>query len=173
MNREEKAANISRLNEKFSRASVAILAEFTGMGVEEIRQVRKELRAVDGELLVVKNKLAIRAALGTTAEGLTSHFKGSTAVAFGYADPVVPTKALKAIADKQKKLKIKAGVIEGSLVDLNDFRKIALLPSKDVLIATLTNRFNAPITGFAGSLNGILGKFVRALDAVQQKRENS
>lgn len=173
MNKEEKRANVSQLNEKFSRASVAILAEFTGMGVEEIRQVRKELRDAAGELQVVKNKLAIRAVQGTSAEGLASHFKGSTAVAFGYADPVAPTKALKAIADKQKKLKVKAGVIEGTVVNLEDFKKIALLPSKDVLIAALVGRFNGPITGFAGSLNGILSKFVRALGAVQQKREDS
>ena len=173
MNKEEKKANVSQLNEKFSRASVAILAEFTGMGVEEIRQVRKELRDVAGELQVVKNKLAIRAVAGTAVEGLSAHFKGSTAVAFGYADPVAPTKTLKTIADKQKKFKVKAGVIEGTVVNLEDFKKIALLPSKDVLIAELIGRFNGPIAGFAGSLNGILSKFVRALDAVQQQRENS
>ncbi len=80
---------------------------------------------------------------------------------------------MKAISDKQKKLKIKAGVIEGTVVDLEDFKKIALLPSKDVLIAELIGRFNGPITGFAGSLNGILSKFVRTLDAVQQQREDS
>ncbi|NOY84498.1 MAG: 50S ribosomal protein L10 [Nitrospirae bacterium] len=173
MNREEKKASVSQLNDKFSRASVAILAEFSGMGVEELRQVRKELRAAGAELQVVKNKLAIRASVGTTAESLGVHFKGSTVVAFGYADPVAPTKALKAAADKQKKLKVKAGVIEGTVVDLEDFKKIALLPSKDVLIAELIGRFNGPITGFAGSLNGILSKFVRALDAVQQQREDS
>lgn len=173
MNREEKKISVSQLNEKFSRASVAILAEFSGMGVEEIGQIRKELRSVEGEFQVVKNKLAILAAVGTSAEGLASHFKGATAVVFGYADPVAPARALKKIADKQKKLKIKAGVIEGTVINLEDFRKIALLPSKDVLIAALISRFNAPITGFAGSLNGILSKFVRALDAVQQKREGS
>jgi len=173
MNREEKKASVSQLNEKFSRASVAILAEFSGMGVEEMREVRKELRGVEGELQVVKNKLAVRAAAGTAVEGLNSHFKGTTAVAFGYADPVTPTKALKSIADKQKKLKIKAGVIEGKVVNLEDFKKIALLPPKEVLIAELIGRFNGPVTGFAGSLNGILSKFVRALDAVQQQRADS
>lgn len=173
MNREQKQQSASQLKEKFSRASVAILTEFSGMGVEEIRAVRKELRGVAGEFKVVKNKLAIRAAAGTRLEGLNSYFKGTTAVALGYADPVAPTRVLKAIADKQKKLKIKAGVIEGKVVGLEDVRRVAQLPSKDVLIAQLVGRLNAPISGFAGSLNGVLSKFVRTLEALHQQRIGS
>lgn len=173
MNREEKEASVSLLKEKFSQANVAILTEFSGMGVEEMGEVRKELRSVEGEFKVVKNTIAIRAAVGTPFEGISAYFKGSTAIAFGYADPVAPTKALKKVADKQKKLIIKAGVIEGTVVDLDGIRKISKLPSKDVLIGTLIARFNAPITGFAGSLNGILSKFVRTLEAVHQQRQNS
>ncbi len=173
MNREEKEASISQLKEKFSQANVAILTEFSGMGVEEMREVKKELRSVDGEFKVVKNTIAIRAALGTSLEGMSEYFKGSTAIALGYADPVAPTKALKQVTDKQKKLKIKAGVIEGMIVDLDGVRKIAKLPSKNVLIGELIGRFNAPITGFAGSLNGVLSKFVRTLEALHQQRLNS
>ena len=121
----------------------------------------------------MKNKLAIRAAAGTTLEGLNSYFKGATAVALGYADPVAPTRVLKAIADKQKKLKIKIGVIEGKVVGLEDVWRVAQLPSKDVLIAQLIGRLNAPISGFAGSLNGVLSKFVRTLEALHQQRIGS
>ncbi len=173
MNREEKKASISQLNEKFSRASVAILAEFSGMGVEELREVRKELRSVDGEFKVVKNTVAIRASMGTNLEGISVYFKGSTAVALGYADPVAPTKALKDIAEKKSKLKIRIGVIEGTVVSLDDVRKIAKLPSKEILLGELLSRLNAPLSGFAGCLNGVLSKFVRTLSAVHQQRIDS
>ncbi|MFQ5587893.1 MAG: 50S ribosomal protein L10 [Nitrospiria bacterium] len=173
MNREKKQEHISQLNEKFSRASVAILAEFTGMGVEEMREVRKGLRGAEGEFKVVKNTIAIRAATGTSLEGIHAYFKGSTAVALGYADPVAPTKALKEIADKQDKLKIKAGVVEGKVVDLAGVRQIAKLPPKDILLGELIGRLNAPISGFAGCLNGVLSKFVRTLEAVHQQRLDS
>ena len=172
MTKEEKRVAVSQLNEKFLRANVAILSEFTGMGVEEIRVVRGELRGVAAEFKVVKNTLAIRAAAGTSFEGLNGYFKGSTVVSLGFEDPVAPIKALKAIVDKQKKLKIKAGVIEGQVIDLEGFRKIALLPSKAVLISELIGRFKSPITGFAGSLNGVLSKFVCTLKALHEKRSD-
>ncbi len=173
MDRKEKQANITYLNEKFSRASVAILAEFTGMGVEEMREVQNELRTVEGEFKVVKNTIAIRAAAGTTLEGINDYFKGSTAVALGYADPVAPTKAIKDIAEKKGKLKIKIGIIEGNVVHLEDVKKIAKLPSKEILLGELIGRLNAPLSGFAGCLNGVLSKFVRTLEAVHQHRLDS
>ncbi len=173
MNIEKKKADVSLLNEKFSQSSMAILADFTGMGVEELRAVRGQLRAAGGELKVVKNTVAIRAASGTVLEGLTGDFKGATLVALGYDDPVGPVKALKAATDRQAKLKIKSGVFEGTVVDLDSFRKIAKLPAKSVLIGELVGRFQAPIAGFAGCLNGVMGKFVRTLQAVHDDRDKS
>lgn len=173
MNLEEKKADVSLLNEKFSRSTMAILTDFTGMGVEELRSVRGQLRLAGGELKVVKNTVAIRATSGTALESLKGDFKGATAVAFGYADPVAPAKALKAAIGKQKKLRIKSGVFEGTVVDLASFRKIADLPAKSVLMGELVGRLQGPIAGFAGSLNGVLSKFVRTLQAVQDERDKS
>lgn len=173
MNIEEKRAGVSLLNGKFSQSTMAVLADFTGMGVEELRDVRGQLRAAGGELKVVKNTVAIRAASGTPLEDLKDDFKGATLVALSYADPVAPAKALKLATDKQEKLKIKSGVFEGTVVDLDSFRKIAKLPAKSVLIGELVGRFQGPIAGFAGCLNGMLGKFVRTLQAVHDDRDKS
>lgn len=171
MNKEEKKTSVSLINEKLSRANIAILTDFSGMGVEEMREVRGEIRRAEGEFKVVKNTIARRAATGTALEAVHGHFKGATAIMFGYGDPIAPAKALKKIADKQKKLKIKGGVVEGTVVDLDGFRKIAQLPSKTILIGTLVGRLKSPITGFAGSLHGVFGKFVRSLQAVHDKRQ--
>ena len=173
MKKDEKEVMVSELREKFLRAKVAVLAEFSGMAVEEVRDVKKQLRGVKGEFKVVKNTMAIRAAVGTTLEGIIRHFKGPTAIALGYEDPIAPAKILKNIADKQTKLKIKAGVIESRVIDLAAFKQIALLPSKEVLLGQLAARFKSPLYGFAGSLNGVLSKFVRTLQAVQEKRPAS
>jgi len=170
MTKEEKKAAVLELHDKFSRANVAVLSGFFGMGVEEMRVVRGEMRAVSAEFRVVKNTLAVRASEGTPFESLHPYLTGSTVIALGYEDPVAPIKALKAAADKQKNLKVKAGLIEGRLIDLDGFRKVALLPPKAVLLSDLVGRFKGPITGFAGSLNGILGKFVRTLEAVHEQR---
>jgi len=173
MNLEGKKNIVSELNEKLLRAHMAILTDFTGMGVEEIREVKGKLRGVQGEFQVVKNTVAFRAAAGTALEGMQMHFKGPTAIVFGYHDAAAPAKALKEITDKQKKLKIKAGMVEGKVVDLDSFRKIAGLPSKQVLIGELLGRLNGPIAGFAGCLHGVLSKFARTLQAVEDQRKGS
>src|SRR5579884_1834589 len=171
MKKEEKEVMISELRQKFSRVKVAVLAEYAGMEVEEIRQVKNELRRAKGEFKVIKNTLAIRAAEGTSLQGIRDHFKGPIAVALGYEDPVAPAKALNGIADKQKKLKIKIGVVEGQVVDLVRLKQISKLPSKEVLVGQFIGRLKSPLYGFAGTLNGVLSKFVRTLQAVHDQRQ--
>ncbi len=171
MKKEEKEVMISELRQKFSRAKVAVLAEFSGMGVEEIREVKNELRRAKGEFKVVKNTLAFRAAEGTTLQGIREHFKGPIAVALGYEDPIAPTKALNSLADKQKKLKIKIGVVESQVVDLVRLKQISKLPSKQVLVGQFIGRLKSPLYGLAGTLNGVLSKFVRTLQAVHDQRQ--
>lgn len=171
MKKEEKEVMISELRQKFSRAKVAVLAEFAGMEVEEIREVKNELRRAKGEFKVVKNTLAVRAAEGTTLQAIRDHFKGPIAVALGYEDPVAPAKALNTVAEKQKKLKIKVGVVESQVVDLVRLKQISKLPSKEVLVGQLIGRLKSPLYGLAGTLNGVLSKFVRTLQAVHDKRQ--
>lgn len=171
MKKEEKEVMISELRQKFSRVKVAVLAEYAGMGVEEIREVKNALRRAKGEFKVVKNTLAIRAAEGTTLQGIRDHFKGPIAVALGYDDPVAPAKALNGLADKQKKLKIMVGVVEGQVVDLVRLKQISKLPSKEILVGQFIGRLKSPLYGLAGTLNGVLSKFARTLQAVHEKRQ--
>ncbi len=173
MKKDEKGIEVSSLRERFLQAKVVILAEFSGMSVADISEVKKALRAAQGELRVVKNTMAIRAASGTRVQGISAHFNGSTAVALGYADPVSPTKAMWNLGEKQKKLKLKAGVVEGQVIDLDGIRRVAALPSKGVLQSQLVGRLKAPIYGFAAGLNGILNKFARTLQAVHEQRQGS
>ncbi len=173
MKKEEKSLEISSLREKFAQAKVVILAGFSGMSVADMTEVKRALRAARGELRIVKNTMAIRAASGTMVQGVSAHFNGPTAVALGYVDPVAPAKTLRDIGEKQKKLKIKAGVVEGQVIDLDGIRRVAALPSKSVLQGQLVGRLKGPLYGLAWGLNGILGNFARTLKAVQEQRQGS
>ncbi len=173
MRMEDKEAAVSRLREKFLRARIAVLTEFSGMSVGEIQEVKNHLRRVSGEFKVVKNTMAMRAVSGTAMEGLGRQFTGPIAVALGFGDPIAPAKVLKNIVEKQKKLKIKAGVVENQIIDLAGLTRIAQLPSRQVLLGRLATQFGAPLYGFAGSLNGVLNKFAHALHAVHEKRQTS
>jgi large subunit ribosomal protein L7/L12 len=171
MKREEKQQLVNELHEKFSTATVAILAEFNGLGVSEMTELRQKLRSVKGELRVVKNTLARRAAEGTSMTATQDAFQGPIAVTFGYADPVAPAKILKEFVDKRtEKIKIKIGVVEGQVLDAKDLKRVASLPKKEVLIAVLMSRMQSPMSGLVGGLQGILRKFVYALSAIQKKQ---
>jgi large subunit ribosomal protein L7/L12 len=171
MKREEKQQLVNELHEKFSTATVAILTEFNGLGVSEMTELRQKLRGVKGELRVVKNTLARRAVEGTSMTATLDAFQGPIAVTFGYADPVAPAKILKEFVDKRtEKIKVKIGVVEGQVLDSMGLKRVASLPKKEVLIADLMNRMQAPMSGLVGGLQGILRKLVYALSAIQKKQ---
>ena len=171
MKREEKQQVVNELHEKFSTATVAILTEFNGLGVSEMTELRQKLRSVKGELRVVKNTLARRAAEGTSMTATQDAFQGPIAVTFGYADPVAPAKILKEFVDKRtEKIRVKIGVVEGQVLDAVGLKRVASLPKKEVLIADLMSRMQSPMSGLVGGLQGILRKFVYVLSAIEKKQ---
>jgi len=170
MKRAEKQSAIDRLQGKFVRSRLAVVAGFSGMNVAEMQEVKSRLRAASGEFKVVKNTLAARAVVGTPVAGLRPQFKGQTAIAFGYGDPVVAAQAIQQISEKQKRLKITAGVMEGQVIDLQALSRIADLPPRTVLYAQLVSRMQSPLFNLAGGLQAIVGKWVRTLAAVYEKR---
>jgi ribosomal protein L10 len=173
MKRAEKSVVIEKLHEKFLSAKVAVLSDFSGMTVADIQEVKNAIRKARGEFKVVKNRLAIRAAKGTSLEKVSSYFKGSVAVALGMEDPVPPMKALDILFGKQKKLKMRAGVIEGQVIDLAAFKAVAKLPSREVLLGQLVVRMKSPMYGIRGALGGVLDKWVRTLQAVLESRQQT
>jgi len=173
MKRAEKAVVIDKLHEKFLSAKVSVLSDFAGMSVEEIQEVKNTLRKARGEFKVVKNRLAIRAAKGTSLEKVITYFKGSVAVALGHEDPVPSMKALDTLFGKQKKLKMRIGVIDNQMIDLAAFKAIAKLPSREVLLGQLVTRMKSPMAGIRGALGGVLDKWVRTLQAVLESRQQT
>ena len=136
MKKEEKATAVAELAEKFGRARLAILTESVGLPVNQVTELRKQLRGAKAEYRIVKNTLAFRAAEGTILDGLKTHLKGPTGVIIGYDDPVLPTKVLRDFITAEKreeKIRITVGVLEGKVVQAAELAAVAKLPKKEVL----------------------------------------
>src|SRR3989454_12433155 len=116
MKKDEKATVVAELHERFSRAKLAIMTECSGLSVNQVTELRKQLRGAKAEYKVVKNTLATRAAEGTILSGVKTYLKGPTGLVIGYDDPVLPAKILRdfILAEKrEQKIKITIGVLEG------------------------------------------------------------
>ena len=174
MKKEEKATAIAELTEKFGRARLAILTECAGMPVNQMTELRRQLRGAKAEYCVIKNTLAVRASTGTILADAKDHFKGPTGLVIGYDDPVLPAKILRDFIQAEKrseKIKVTVGVLEGRLVQAADLNAIAQLPKKEVLIAMLLSAMQGPIRGVVYALSGVLSKFVRVIAAIQDKKK--
>ena len=174
MNKDEKATAVAELTETFGRARLAIVTESAGLSVNQVTELRKQLRGAKAEYMVVKNTLAVRAAEGTILSGVTTYLKGPTGLVIGYDDPVLPAKILRdfILAEKrEQKIKITIGVLEGKVVQPAELAAVAKLPKKEVLIAMLLSAMQGPARGLVYTLSAVLSKFVRVIAAIQDKRK--
>lgn len=174
MKKEAKAPAIAELTEKFGRARLAILTECAGLPVNQVTELRKQLRGVGAEYRVIKNTLAARASQGTSLAPLKEHFKGPAAVILGYDDPVTPTKILKDFLGAEKrdeKLKMTVGVLEGKLLQAAQLNEVAKLPKKEVLVAMLLSALQGPARGLVFALSGIVRKLVYVISAIQDTKK--
>ena len=174
MNKDEKATAVAELTETFGRARLAIVTESAGLSVNQVTELRKQLRGDKAEYMVVKNTLAVRAAGGTILSGVTTYLKGPTGLVIGYDDPVLPAKILRdfILAEKrEQKIKITIGVLEGKVVQPAELAAVAKLPKKEVLIAMLLSAMQGPARGLVYTLSAVLLKFVRVIAAIQDKRK--
>lgn len=174
MKREEKGAVVAELHAKFLRAKVAILAECSGVPVNQVSELRKQLRGAKAEYRVVKNTMAVRAVEGTSLIDAKPFFRGPLAVVIGYDDPVVPAKILRdfILADKRdQKIQIKLGLMEGRVLQGPQVAAVASLPSRETLLSMLFSAMEGPIRGVTSALNGIVRNFVGVMYAIQQQKQ--
>lgn len=169
----KKAAYASELQGKFGRAKVMVLADFTGVTVEQINKLRREIRSGGDEIRVVKNTMACLAAKAMGQEQLVPHFVGPTAVTLGYGDPVAPVKALVKFAAECAKFKLKIGVLEGKLLQKEEIKALSELPGRQQLLSMVVSCIQGPIRNLVSVLAGPIRKFGYALQAIKEKKEKS
>ncbi|MBS0012556.1 MAG: 50S ribosomal protein L10 [Desulfobacterales bacterium] len=167
----QKQELVSALHEKFEQKKILVLVDYKGLNVTKINDLRSKLRQAGIEFKVVKNTLLIRAAEQTDVELLRQQFEGPSAVAMSYDDPVAPAKVLCEFAKDNDKLEIKAGVMDGSVLDVEGIKRLSELPSRDVLLATVLGTMNAVPTGLVRALNNVPERLVYALKAINDQKE--
>jgi large subunit ribosomal protein L10 len=168
--KSEKVEAVSELHEKFARAVSAVLADFRGLTVQEITDLRQQLRDASLELAVVKNTLARLAVQETAFEKLSPYLKGPTSITFSYRDSVAPAKVLSAYGRRQPKLAVRAGLFEGELVPAEKIAEIADLPPRDVILAQALAAMQGPLAGLVGTLEGVLRTLIGTLQAIHDKK---
>ena len=173
MSTDEKKESVAKLTESMNEAKAIFLADFTGMDVETVTEMRQKLRAASVDYQVVKNRLAKRAAEAAGLEGLIEHLTGPTAMAFAADDPVASAKILQEYAGANGKIAIKMGLFEGEFLTADKVVEIASLPSHQELLGKLVATVQSPLTGFAMVLNGLLRNLVGVLAAVQEKQADA
>ncbi len=168
---EEKKKIVEELKEKFLNARAQILVDLCGLTVEEVTQIRKELKKAETELKVVKNTLARIAAEDTPMKEIEDLFRGPTAVAFAYGDPVETAKIVVKFVKEFEKFDLKGGLIEGKPLTAEEIERVSKLPPKEVLIAQAVGTIKAPLYGFVGVLAANLRNLVGVLYAIKEAKE--
>lgn len=164
--RQEKVAVVDDVAERLDRAEIAMLADYRGLTVSQMTDLRRQLGPVQAELRVAKNTLARLAVKGTPCEALTSELEGPTAFVFGYGDPAQTAKAFADIVRAQRlQVRIKAAMLGERLLSSADVTRLAELPSTEVLRAALVGTLNGPLAGLVGVLDGALQQLVGTLEA--------
>ncbi len=171
MNLEEKKRIAQNLNERFSKAAVVIVSDYKGLDVAAINDLRGKLRQEDVEFQVAKNSLLIRASKETDVALIKDSFKGPSAVALSYADPVAPAKILTEFAKENKVFEIKVGVMGGKILDASSIKALSALPSREVLLGSLVATLNSVPTGFVRTLAEIPRRLLNVLQAVRDQKE--
>ena len=173
MNREEKVAEVAELSGKFAKANIAIIADYKGLTVQILQELRHNLRRNDSEFRVAKNTLLIRAVEDTDYKGLQEHFVGTTAVTVSYGDPVSPAKILTDFCKDHPELKIRSASFGGKLLSVDDITSLSKLPSKEVLLGQMLSVMNAVPTGLVRVLSGVPRTFLYALQAIKDQKEQA
>ncbi len=169
MPKPEKIALVEEIAEKLESANSVVLADFKGINVEEISELRKRCRESGVTFRVIKNTLLQRAAEKVGMEGLDEHFVGPTALAYS-DDYSSPAKVLKEFQKEFQKLTMKAGYVDGQAIDESGVKALADMPSRDELLGMVAGTLQAPISGFARVLNANIQGFANVIDQLAKQK---
>lgn len=168
---DEKKKITDDLKDRFSRSAIVVLTDYKGLDVTSINDLRRRLREEDIEYQVVKNTLLVRASEDTEVALIRDFFKGPSAIALSYEDPVAPAKILTKFAKENQRLEIKVGVMNGKLLDVDAIKVLSKLPSREVLLGQLLSTLNMVPTSFVRTLAEIPRGLVSVLAAIRDQKE--
>jgi len=170
LNRQEKAVVVEEVVAQVGNAQSIVVAEYRGLDVASVTELRKKARESGVYLRVLKNTLARRALVGSPFEGLSDQLVGP--LVYGIStDPVGAAKVMADFAKTNDKLVLKAGSLPNSVLNQDGVKALASMPSREELLSMLLGTMQAPITQFVRTLNEVPTKFARGLAAVRDQKE--
>jgi large subunit ribosomal protein L10 len=167
---DKKKAVVAEVSAQVAKAKTIVVAEYRGLEVGRMTELRAKARKAGVYLRVLKNTLARRAVEGTPFAGLSQHMKGP--LVYGISpDPVATAKVLNEFAKANEKLVIRAGAMPNAVISAKEVTALALMPSREELLAKLAGTMQAPIVKFVRTLNEVPSRFARTLAAVRDKQQ--
>jgi len=166
----EKELVVEELTDKFNKSKAAVLTDYCGLNVAEITELRAKLREAGVDYKVAKNTLARMAAKNAEQEAVHEYLTGPTAIAFSEEDPVAPAKVLSEFAEDHEALEIKAGILDGDVISLEQIEALADIPPRETLLAQALANMKAPINGLVNALNDPIRSIARVLNAIKEEK---
>jgi large subunit ribosomal protein L10 len=170
VNKTERQDMVQSLTEQFKASPNIYVTDFSGLNVLRLTEFRRRLRAAGVTYIVVKNTLAQRALAANSVTLLDEHLAGPTGLVLAGRDPVGAAKVLTDFAREFEKPAIKIGLVDGRAITADQVKRLASLPSREVLLSQLAGTIQAPVAQLAGLMNGMLYQVVGALEALRAQR---
>ena len=169
-----KVAMLGEIKQRMERASIAISADYRGLTVAQLTDLRRALRPANADVKIVKNTLASMAATEAGRPEMAELLQGPTALAFGFGDPIAPVKALtEHLRARRMQLTIHGGWLEGKVLSRAEVESLATMPSKEQLVADVIGKLQSPLYNFAGLLQASMRNFAGLVDARANQLEES
>jgi large subunit ribosomal protein L10 len=171
---QKKEKIVQDLQEKVGRAQIGVLADFTGLKVDAMTQLRRQVKEAGGELQVAKNTLLRRAGKGgSLIAPIASDLAGPNALVLGFEDPVVLAKLLVKFAQEKPFFKIKAGVLTGQPLTPQEVEALSKLPAREVLLAQLLGVMQGVPQALVTVLAGVIRNLLNVLVALKDQKGDS
>jgi large subunit ribosomal protein L10 len=166
LNREEKAAAVEEIAGQMQAAGSIFAIDYRGISVPQAAELRAKLREADASFRIVKNRLTKLAAEKAGQEQLTGLLEGPTALTFVHGDMALAAKAITTLDREWEVLDFKGGLVDGEMLEVDEFKAIARLPGRDALHAQMTWVVASPLTGLVRGLNSMLGGLASQLQQI-------
>lgn len=170
---EDKKKIAAELQAEFAKAQLVIFTDYRGLTVDEMSELRNQLKPMGAKYQVAKNTLTRLAIKEAGMDNLEEFTQGPNAIIFADEDLVGPAKLIFDFAKTHKKFEIKGGSLEGNVVDIEGLRSLSKLPPREVLLAQVAGTMAAPMVGFATVLKANLSGLARVLDAIREQKESA
>lgn len=174
LTKQQKEELVSQMIEKMKNAKAVVFADYQGLSVMDMGEMRNAMREKGVEFQVAKRTLiklaAKEAGFGEIPDEV---LEGPVGAAFSMEEEIAAAKTLHAFSKKNDKLKLRGALFEGRILSVAETKELALLPGKEELIGKFIYLVKYPVQGFHGVLNNTISGFVRALNAIKEKQESA